>query len=78
MTDRVRKMVSLPHWAFAAICKADVHALLDRCEHETLMIEHYDQPTVVLLSHEEWVRLVGERDRKHVPVATDSEGLASD
>jgi hypothetical protein len=62
MNPRVRKIVSLPHWAFAAIAQADVHALLDRCEHETLMIEHYDQPSVVMLSHEEWLRLVGERN----------------
>jgi PHD/YefM family antitoxin component YafN of YafNO toxin-antitoxin module len=55
-------MVSLPHWAVAAIAKSDIHALLDRCEHETILIEHQDQPAVVMMSHEEWLRLVGERN----------------
>jgi hypothetical protein len=62
MTERVRKMVSLPHWAFAAIAKADIHALLDRCEQETILIEHFDQPSVVMMSHEEWLHLVQRRN----------------
>jgi PHD/YefM family antitoxin component YafN of YafNO toxin-antitoxin module len=66
-------MVSLPHWAVAAIAKADIHTLLDRCEHETLLIEHGDQPSVVMMSHEEWRRLIGERNAARRETPDDSE-----
>ena len=57
-----RKTVALPYWAFAAIAKADIQTLLDRCEHENILIEHYDQPTVVMMSHDAWFKLVAERN----------------
>jgi hypothetical protein len=62
MAEHVRKMVSLPIWAVSAIAKSDVHTLLDRCEHETILVEVGDHPTVVLLGYEEWLRLVDERN----------------
>jgi PHD/YefM family antitoxin component YafN of YafNO toxin-antitoxin module len=64
MTERVRKMVSLPHWAVSAIARADVHMLLDRCEHETILIEQGDHPTVVMMSHDEWRRLIEARNAR--------------
>jgi|GEM_PF-4567288 hypothetical protein len=42
MTERVRKMVSLLSWAVAAIARADINLLIDRCEHETILIEQGD------------------------------------
>ncbi len=73
MTDRVRKMVSLPHWAVAAIAKADIHVLLDSCEHEEILIEHGDHPTAVMMSHEEWLRLVDARNARRREEAADGD-----
>jgi PHD/YefM family antitoxin component YafN of YafNO toxin-antitoxin module len=69
MTERVRKMVSLPSWAVAAIARADINLLIDRCEHETILIEQGDHPTVVMMSHDEWRRLIEARNacRKEKP-----------
>jgi len=64
MTERVRKMVSLPTWAVAAIARADINLLIDRCERETILIEQGDHPTVVMMSHDEWRRLIEARNAR--------------
>ena len=66
MTERVRKMVSLPYWAVAAIARADINLLIDRCEHATILIEQGDHPTVVMMSHNEW-RLLTEARNAGLP-----------
>jgi PHD/YefM family antitoxin component YafN of YafNO toxin-antitoxin module len=66
-------MVSLPMWAVAAIARADIHLLLDRCEHETILVEHQDQPTVVMMSHDEWLRLIEARNARRREEAGDGD-----
>ncbi len=51
------RMTTLPHWAFEAIAKSDIGSLIDRCEHETIVVTRQGQPDLVMISHAEWTKL---------------------
>ncbi len=51
--------ITLPHWAFVAICKSDINTLIDRCEYETIIVTRQGRPDLVMMGHAEWMRLTG-------------------
>jgi prevent-host-death family protein len=50
--------VTLPDWAFKALAELAIDTLIDRTEHETIIITRRGTPDLVLLSHERWTRLL--------------------
>lgn len=56
----------LPDWAFKAIASHALDTLIDRTEHEVIIVTRRGQPDVVLIGHEEWKRLkmAAQRDTK--------------
>jgi prevent-host-death family protein len=56
MSDRL-PMTTLRSWAFAAIAKGDVNLLIDHCDFETIIITRKGRPDLVLISHDEWMKL---------------------
>jgi hypothetical protein len=49
---------TLPDWAFKAPAELGIDRLIDRTEHEVIVIARRGQPDLVLLSHEQWARLL--------------------
>jgi hypothetical protein len=49
---------TLPDWAFKALAEHAIDRLIDRTEHEVIVIVRRGQPDLVLLSHEQWARLL--------------------
>jgi prevent-host-death family protein len=53
MTIR-KPITTLPDWAFKALGSTAIDALIDRTDHETIMIVRRGRPDLVLVSHDEW------------------------
>jgi PHD/YefM family antitoxin component YafN of YafNO toxin-antitoxin module len=56
-TMQPRPIATLPDWAFRALAAHALDTLIDRTEHETLLVMRRGQPDLVLISHEAWKRL---------------------
>ena len=56
MTIR-KPITTLPDWAFKAIGSTVIATLIDRTEHETIVVTRKGRPDLVLVSHQEWEKL---------------------
>jgi hypothetical protein len=49
--------VTLPDWAFKALAENAIDALIDRTDHEVIIVTRRERPDLVLLSHQQWTML---------------------
>jgi PHD/YefM family antitoxin component YafN of YafNO toxin-antitoxin module len=66
MTIR-KPITSLPDWAFRALAGAAIDTLMDRIEHEVIIMTRRGVPELVLINHEEWTVLVEAAAKRQVP-----------
>lgn len=52
-----KPIATLPDWAFRSLAQHAIESLIDRTEHETIVITRRGKPDFVLMSHDEWRRL---------------------
>jgi prevent-host-death family protein len=52
-----RPISALPDWAFRSLATHAIETLIDRTEHETVMVTRRGRPDVVLVGHDEWARI---------------------
>jgi PHD/YefM family antitoxin component YafN of YafNO toxin-antitoxin module len=75
MTEDLNKPhVHLPDWAFTSIATHDIEALIARTEHEIIIMTRRGRPDLVLISHDEWMRLDPNRQRRHDRAAQYAKG----
>ena len=64
----IRKPITiLPDWAFRAIGSTAIDALIDRTEHETIVMSRRGVPELVLINHAEWNALVEAVPKRQAP-----------
>lgn len=65
MTIR-KPITTLPDWAFKAIASTAIDALIDRTEHEIIVMTRRGAPELVLRNHAEWNALVEAAPKRQV------------
>ena len=64
----IRKPITtLPDWAFKAIGGKSFDTLIDRTEHEIIVMTRRGVPELVLMNHAEWNALVEAAPRRQTP-----------
>jgi PHD/YefM family antitoxin component YafN of YafNO toxin-antitoxin module len=66
MTIR-KPITTLPDWAFKAIGSTAIDALIDRTEHEIIVMTRRGVPELVLMNHADWNALVEAAPRRQTP-----------
>ena len=69
MTIR-KPITTLPDWAFKAIGSTAIDALIDRTEHEIIVMTRRGVPELVLVSHADWNALVEAAAKRQAPAQT--------
>lgn len=58
-----KAIASLPNWAFKVLAQHAIETLIDRAEHEIIVITRRIKPDLVLMSHDDWDRLTAAPQR---------------
>ncbi|MCO4054226.1 MAG: hypothetical protein HEQ16_09270 [Bosea sp.] len=66
MTIR-KPITTLPDWAFKAIGSTVIDALIDRTEHEIIIMTRRSMPELVMISHVDWTALVEASAKRQAP-----------
>ena len=69
MTIR-KPITTLPDWAFKAIGSTAIDTLIDRTEHEIIVMTRRGVPELVMISHADWNALVEAAAKRQVPAQT--------
>jgi PHD/YefM family antitoxin component YafN of YafNO toxin-antitoxin module len=65
MTIR-KPITTLPDWAFKALGSTSIDTLIDRTEHEIIVMTRRGVPELVLMNHAEWNALVEASAKRQV------------
>ena len=65
MTIR-KPITSLPDWAFKALGSTSIDTLIDRTEHEIIVMTRRGLPELVLMNHEEWTTFAAAASKRQV------------
>lgn len=66
MTIR-KPITALPDWAFKVIGSSSIDALIDRTEHEVIVMTRRGLPELVLMNHADWNALVEAAPKRQAP-----------
>jgi PHD/YefM family antitoxin component YafN of YafNO toxin-antitoxin module len=66
MTIR-KPITSLPDWAFKALGNTAIDVLIDRTEHEVIVMTRRGVPELVLMNHADWDALVEASAKRQAP-----------
>lgn len=69
MTIR-KPITTLPDWAFKALGSTAIDTLIDRTEHEIIIMTRRGMPELVMMSRDEWTTLVEAAAKQRAPDQT--------